>query len=123
MAAAPKSLLSMRSVQRLCREKESLERKFLPINPNYQSNSYYKIGTVLLREKYPQEVSNSTRSAKVLIVYISVILTTVIFIVIMNFTGPPVKQRCPVRGKGRNPHFLSLLSHSDAVKKVEGVRV
>lgn len=79
MAVAPKSLLSMRSVQRLCREKESLERKFLPINPNYPSNSYYKIGTVLLREKYPQEISNSTRSAKVLIVYISVILTTVIF--------------------------------------------
>lgn len=41
----------------------------------------------------------------------------------MNCTGPPVKQRCPVRGKGRNQHFLSLLSRSDAVKKVEGVRV
>lgn len=122
MAAAPKSLLSMRSVQRLCGERASLERKFLPINPNYPSNSYYKIGTVLLRKKYPprnikfhQISKNSDCLHKRHLDNIDIFGR--------NCSGPPAKPWCPVRGEERNQHFLSPLSHSDAVKKVEGVIV
>lgn len=100
----------------------SLERKFLPINPNYPSNSYYKIGTVLLREKYPlrnikfhQISKNSDCLHKRHLDNIDIFGR--------NCSGPPVMKQCPVRGEERNQHFLSLLNHSDAVKKVEGVIV
>lgn len=108
MAAAPKSLLSMRSVQRLCGERASLERKFLPINPNYPSNSYYKIGTVLLRKKYPprnikfhQISKNSDCLHKRHLDNIDIFGR--------NCSGPPAKPWCPVRGEERNQHFLSPL--------------
>lgn len=60
------------------KKKKNLKSKILPINPNYPTDSYYKIGTVFPRKIIPKKYETPPKTAKALINYI-MILTILIF--------------------------------------------
>lgn len=68
-----KDILSIRSGQMLREGKKSLKRNILPINPNYPADVTFKIGTVFPRKNISKKYKIPLKTAKALIVYITII--------------------------------------------------
>lgn len=80
--------------------KKRLKSKILPINPNYPTDVSFKIRTVFPRKNISKKYKIPPKTAKALIVYITIILTASIFQT--SNCKPAVGWQCPRIGEERH---------------------